>query len=554
MRETKRYTVTAALPYANGPLHIGHFAGAYLPADVYARYLRSCGIDVVFVCGSDEHGAAITMRAQKEGVTPREVVDRYHEMMRGTFERFSVSFDVYHRTSDRLHHETAAEFFKELHAGGHLEERRCEQHYDESARAFLPDRYVVGTCPKCGSDRANGDQCESCGSSLDPTDLLDPRSALTGTPTCLRETSHWFLPLDRWQERIEAYVDSHPEWKPSVLGQCRSWLASGLQARSITRDMDWGVRVPIEGCDGKVLYVWFDAPIGYISATKAWAIAKGDPDAWRPYWQSEDTKLVHFIGKDNIVFHCVIFPAMLMAHGGYVLPESVPANEFLNLDGDKMSTSRNRAVWLHEYAEEFRGELDTDVLRYVLASIMPEAKDSNFSWTDLRSRNNGELCATLGNFFNRVVTLTHKFCNGEVPGGQVDAKTMTEAESLLHAYCASVEGYRFKEALSAAMDVARLGNRFLSASAPWKVAKEDASAARESINTAAQLAALACAMFEPFMPKFAARATAMLGLDEPLTIECFLMFGMSLIRGGTPVGPPEILFTVMEEGNKTTKI
>ena len=407
MKEFKRYTVTAALPYTNGPVHIGHIAGAYLPADIYVRYLRNNGRDVAFICGSDEHGVPITIKAQNEQISPQEVVDKYHVIIAESFKDLGISFDIFSRTTNQTHHETASAFFRTLYDKNVFEERTTEQYFDEQAGKYLADRYITGTCPKCANDRAYGDQCEKCGSTLDPTDLINPVSAITGTKPVLRKTTNWYLPLDKWQEKLENYIEAHPEWKTNVLGQCRSWLKDGLQGRAMTRDMEWGVKVPIIGAEGKVLYVWFDAPIGYISATKELALQNSKFSDWEKYWKDEDTRLVHFIGKDNIVFHCIIFPAMLMAHGGYILADAVPANEFLNLEGDKISTSRNWAIWAHEYVKDFPNK--QDVLRYVLTSIAPETKDSEFTWKDFQARNNNELASILGNFVNRVIVLTHKF-------------------------------------------------------------------------------------------------------------------------------------------------
>ncbi|TVP52417.1 MAG: methionine--tRNA ligase [Mongoliibacter sp.] len=500
----KRYTVTSALPYANGPLHIGHLAGCYIPSDIYVRYLRSMGRDVAYVCGSDEHGVAITIKANKEGISPQEVVDRYHQMMKASFDEFGISFDHYSRTSAKIHHETASEFFKDLYEKGEFLEQTTEQYYDEEAGQFLADRYIEGTCPKCGHEGAYGDQCEKCGSSLSPTELINPISKLSGNTPVLKETKHWFLDLARYTEFLKNWilVEHESDWKNNVLGQCRSWLEAGdgLQARSMTRDLDWGIPVPVEGGEGKVLYVWFDAPIGYISSTKEWAAEKGID--WEPYWKDKDTKLVHFIGKDNIVFHCIIFPAILKTHGEFVLPDNVPANEFLNLEGDKISTSRNWAVWLHEYLEEFPGK--QDVLRYVLTANAPETKDNDFTWKDFQSRNNSELVAIYGNFVNRAVVLTHKFFDGNVPAiGElhgIDKDVLEEIKAFPEKIAASIERYRFREALSFVMDFARTGNKYLADTEPWKTIKTDKERTGTILNIALNIAANLAVVGEPFLP------------------------------------------------------
>ncbi|WP_373495247.1 methionine--tRNA ligase, partial [Aquiflexum sp.] len=499
-----RYTITAALPYANGPLHIGHLAGCYIPSDIYVRYLRSLGKEVAYVCGSDEHGVAITIKAKKEGVTPQEVVDRYHEQMKKSFLEFGISFDHYSRTSAKIHHETASDFFRNLYEKGEFLEQSTEQYYDEEAGQFLADRYIEGTCPKCGNENAYGDQCEKCGSSLSPTDLINPKSKLSGNTPVLKETKHWFLDLARYTEFLKNWilVEHQNDWKNNVLGQCRSWLEAGdgLQARSMTRDMDWGIPVPVEGAEGKVLYVWFDAPIGYISSTKEWAAEKGID--WEPYWKSKDTKLVHFIGKDNIVFHCIIFPAILKTHGEYILPDNVPANEFLNLEGDKISTSRNWAVWLHEYLVEFPDK--QDVLRYVLTANAPETKDNDFTWKDFQSRNNSELVAIFGNFVNRAVVLTHKFFEGKVPAlgeiNDLDRDALENIREFPEKIAASIERYRFREALSIVMDFARTGNKYLAETEPWKTIKEDKERTGTILNIALNIAANLAIVAEPFLP------------------------------------------------------
>lgn len=512
----KRHTVTAALPYANGPVHIGHLAGVYVPADIYVRYLRSKGEDVAFICGSDEHGMAITMRARKEGVNPQEIVDRYHSMIEDSFEKLGISFDIYSRTSKEIHHQTAQEFFKKLYEDNKFEERTSEQYYDEEAKQFLADRYITGTCPKCGHPSAYGDQCENCGSSLNATDLINPKSTLTGNPPVLRETKHWYLPLQNYEKWLTKWiVEGHKsDWKPNVWGQCKSWIDGGLQARAMTRDLDWGIKVPVEGADGKVLYVWFDAPIGYISATREWAEAQGKD--WRKYWQDEDTKLVHFIGKDNIVFHCIIFPAILKAHGDYILPDNVPANEFLNLENDKISTSRNWAVWLHEYLEELPGK--QDVLRYALCANAPESKDNDFTWKDFQARNNNELVAILGNFVNRAVVLTHKYFDSQVPERgetfDIDKEVLDALGQVPEKVGDALARYRFREALAEMMELARMGNKYLADTEPWKLIKTDEDRVKTILNIALQLVANLSIIAEPFIPFSAKKLSAFLNLAE----------------------------------------
>jgi methionyl-tRNA synthetase len=509
---SKRHLVTAALPYANGPVHIGHIAGCYLPADIYVRFLRQMGEDVRFICGSDEHGMAITMRARKEGVEPRAIVDRYHNMMKGSFEEFGISFDIYSRTSSEDHHETAQDFFLKLHEQGVFQEKETDQYYDPEARQFLADRYIMGTCPACGHTEAYGDQCENCGRSLSPTELKDPRSTLSGSAPVLKKTTNWFLPLDEMADGIRSFLDQHKDWKPNVHGQCMSWLdaGDGLQPRSMTRDLDWGIRVPVKGGEDKVLYVWFDAPIGYISASKELM-----PDQWRSYWQDPDSRLVHFIGKDNIVFHCIVFPAMLMAHGSYNLPEAVPANEFLNLEGQKISTSRNWAVWLHEYLEDFPGK--QDVLRYVLCATAPETKDNDFTWKDFQQRNNSELVAILGNFLNRVFVLTDKYYGGQLPDldGSSDSEQAAWAEFTAHAdrMEASIGAYRFREALGEFMGLARIGNKYLAEQEPWKKIKTDPERAAVILALAARMAAFIGQAAEAFLPFTAARIRNAFGME-----------------------------------------
>ena len=490
-KEVKRYTITAALPYTNGPVHIGHLAGVYIPSDIYARFMRSNKKDVVFVCGSDEHGVPITISAKKEGVSPQVIVDKYHKIIGDSFKEFGISFDIYHRTSDPLHHQTASEFFNKLHKDDRFIEQSSAQYYDEDEQEFLADRYITGTCPHCNEAGAYGDQCEKCGASLNATDLINPSSALSGNKPVMKKTKHWFLPLDKYESWLKKWIlEGHKsDWKSNVYGQCKSWLDQGLHPRAVTRDLNWGIPVPVEGAEGKVLYVWFDAPIGYISATKQWAIDQGKE--WSSYWKSEDTKLVHFIGKDNIVFHCIIFPTMLKAHGDYILPENVPANEFLNLEGDKISTSRNWAVWLHEYLEDFPDM--QDVLRYVLCATAPETKDNDFTWKDFQTRNNSELVAIYGNFVNRVVVLTNKYYEGVVPESEEilsqDQKVLSELKQYSVKIAQSIESYRFKEALMEVMNLARLGNKYLAEEEPWKLIKIDPDRTKTVMYIALQVSA-----------------------------------------------------------------
>ncbi len=544
----KRYTVTSALPYANGPLHIGHLAGCYIPSDIYVRYLRSKEREVAYVCGSDEHGVAITIKAKKEGISPQDVVDRYHEMMKNSFQEFGISFDHYSRTSAAIHHETAAGFFKDLYKKGEFLEQITQQYFDQEAGQFLADRYIEGTCPKCGHDGAYGDQCEKCGSSLSPTDLINPKSKLSGSTPVLKETKHWFLDLARYTDFLKNWilVDHASDWKNNVLGQCRSWLEAGdgLQARSMTRDMDWGIPVPVEGAEGKVLYVWFDAPIGYISSTKEWAKEKGID--WEPYWKDKETKLVHFIGKDNIVFHCIIFPAILKTHGGYVLPDNVPANEFLNLEGDKISTSRNWAVWLHEYLEDFPGK--QDVLRYVLTANAPETKDNDFTWKDFQSRNNSELVAIFGNFVNRAVVLTHKFFEGKVPAlgplEQIDKDVLDEMAAFPEKIAGSIERYRFREALSFVMDFARMGNKYLADTEPWKAIKTDPERTGTVLNIALNIVTNLAVVSEPFLPFTAAKIYGMLGLEG---LHWKQAGNADLLKAGATIKEAALLFEKIED-------
>ena len=508
----KRYTVTAALPYANGPVHIGHLAGVYLPADIYVRYLRSVGRDVKFICGSDEHGVPITIRAQKEGVTPQQVVDKYHVLIRDSFKDFNVSFDVYSRTSSPTHAEVSSSFFIKLNNEGKFIEQTTQQYFDEKAQQFLADRYIVGTCPNCGNENAYGDQCERCGTSLSPTELINPRSMLSGAHPVLRDTKHWFLPLDQYESWLREWIiEGHKnDWKTNVYGQCKSWIDQGLHPRAVTRDLDWGVPVPVPGAEGKVLYVWFDAPIGYISATK-----EAFPDEWELYWKDAGSKLVHFIGKDNIVFHCIIFPVMLKAHGEFILPDNVPANEFLNLEGDKISTSRNWAVWLHEYLQDFPGQ--ADVLRYVLCANAPETKDNDFTWKDFQARNNNELVATLGNFVNRAVVLTHKFFEGKVPAvselQDIDRVTLSQAAEFPAKIGELIEHYRFRDALAEVLNLARLGNKYLAETQPWHLIKTDAARTGTVLHVALQIAAALAPILEPFLPESAQKLATMLNME-----------------------------------------
>lgn len=553
MRQPKRYLVTSALPYANGPVHIGHLAGVYVPSDIYVRYLRGRGEEAISICGSDEHGVPITIKAKKEGVTPQDVVDKYHGIIKDAFKRFGISFDIYSRTSSPAHARTASDFFRKLYDQGDFIEQTTEQYYDPEARQFLADRYITGTCPKCQSEGAYGDQCEKCGSTLSPTELIDPKSAITGATPVLRETKHWFLPLDRYEAFLRQWIlEQHAAagegetWKTNVYGQCKSWLDGGLLPRAVSRDLDWGIPVPVEGAEGKVLYVWFDAPIGYISATKELFENRGDAEGWKPYWQDEDTKLVHFIGKDNIVFHCIVFPAMLEAHGGYILPENVPANEFLNLEGDKISTSRNWAIWLHEYLEEFPGK--EDVLRYVLCANAPETKDNDFTWKDFQARNNNELVAVLGNFVNRALVLTQKYYDGAVPAcgamNDYDRATVAELATIKESLERNIEHYHFREALKDAMNFARIGNKYLADTEPWKVVKSDPERVKTILNLALQITASTAIAIEPFMPFTAAKMLRMLAVDK---FDWERLGALDLIGEGHRIGTPELLFEKIED-------
>ncbi|WP_294597890.1 methionine--tRNA ligase [uncultured Rikenella sp.] len=555
MKQPKRYLVTSALPYANGPVHIGHLAGVYVPSDIYVRYLRGRGEDVISICGSDEHGVPITIKAKKEGVTPQDVVDKYHGIIKDAFRRFGISFDIYSRTSSPTHARTASDFFRKLYDQGDFIEQTTEQYYDPEARQFLADRYITGTCPKCQSEGAYGDQCEKCGSTLSPTELINPKSAITGATPVLRETKHWFLPLDRYEAFLRQWIlERHSAagegetWKSNVYGQCKSWLDGGLLPRAVSRDLDWGIPVPVPGAEGKVLYVWFDAPIGYISATKELFADRGDAEGWRPYWQDSETKLVHFIGKDNIVFHCIVFPSMLKAHGDFILPENVPANEFLNLENDKISTSRNWAVWLHEYLDEFPGK--EDVLRYVLCANAPETKDNDFTWRDFQARNNNELVAIFGNFVNRALVLTHKYFGGKVPAAgeltDYDREIIAQLPALKEAIEQNIENYRFREALKEMMNLARLGNKYLADTEPWKVVKTDENRVATILNIALQITASLAIAAEPFLPFTAVKLREMLRLPASElkwdNIGC-----LTLLEPGHELGQAELLFEKIED-------
>ncbi|MFV0247400.1 MAG: methionine--tRNA ligase [Tenacibaculum sp.] len=516
MNKPKRYTITAALPYTNGPIHIGHLAGVYIPSDIYARYLRATGKEVAFICGSDEHGVAIAMRAKKEGISIREIIDKYHNLIKSSFENFGISFDNYSRTSSALHHKTASDFFKKLHKEGKFTEEITEQLYDSKEEQFLADRFVIGTCPKCANEESYGDQCEKCGISHNSTDLINPRSALTGNVPSLKKTKHWFLPLHKYQDFLKEWIlEKHNrDWKPNVLGQVKSWIDDGLRPRAVTRDLNWGIPVPVKNALGKVLYVWFDAPIGYISSTKEWATSKGKK--WEDYWQDKDTQLVHFIGKDNIVFHCIIFPAMLKAHGKFILPQNVPANEFLNLEGSKLSTSKNWAVWLHEYLEEFPNK--QDVLRYTLTANAPENKDSDFTWKDFQAKNNNELANIYGNFINRAISLTNNYYKGEVPKPisflQSDRDALNKIKEFAVSIAQSIEQYRFKEALQQLMNLARLGNKYLADEEPWKIVKKDKQRVKSIMYVALQISTSLAILSEPFMPFTANKLKNILKINQ----------------------------------------
>ncbi len=537
-----RTLVTTALPYANGPVHIGHLAGVYVPADIYTRYLRMKGEDVIMIGGSDEHGVPITLKARKEGVSPQDIVDRYHNIIKKSFEELGISFDIYSRTTSKIHCKTASDFFRTLYDKGEFVEKTSLQYYDEEAGQFLADRYIVGTCPHCGYDHAYGDQCEKCGTSLSANELIDPHSAITGSKPVKKETKHWYLPLDKWEPVLRKWIlEGHKEWKPNVYGQCKSWLDLGLQPRAVSRDLDWGVPVPVEGAEGKVLYVWFDAPIGYISNTKELL-----PDRWEEYWKRDDTRIINFIGKDNIVFHCIVFPAMLMAEGSYQLPENVPANEFLNLEGDKISTSRNWAVWLHEYLEEFPGK--QDVLRYVLTANAPETKDNDFTWRDFQARNNNELVAILGNFVNRSIVLTHKYFDGKVPAqGELtdyDRQTIDEFKNVKETLGNDIEHFHFRDALRDAMNLARIGNKYLADTEPWKLAKTDPARVATILNMALQITANLAIAFEPFLPFSAAKLRKMINMPEA---DWNKLGSIDILAEGSTVEKPELLFEKIED-------
>lgn len=538
----KRTTVTAALPYANGGVHIGHLAGVYVPSDIYVRYLRLKKQDVKFICGSDEHGVPITIRARKEGITPQQVVDRYHEMIKKSFEEFGISFDIYSRTTSETHHKVAADFFRKLYDDGKLIEKASKQYYDEEAKQFLADRYITGECPHCHNPKAYGDQCEKCGSDLDPTELINPKSAISGSQPVLRETKNWYLPLNEYQSWLKEWIlEGHKEWRPNVYGQCKSWLDLDLQPRAMTRDLDWGIPVPVEGAGGKVLYVWFDAPIGYISNTKELL-----PDTWEQWWKDPDTRLIHFIGKDNIVFHCIVFPVMLKAHGGYILPENVPANEFLNLENDKISTSRNWAVWLNEYLEELPGK--QDVLRYVLTANAPETKDNNFTWKDFQERNNSELVGVYGNFVNRALQLTKKYWDGVVPAcgelQDIDRRTLDEFKDVKKNVEDYLDAFKFREALKEAMNLARIGNKYIADCEPWKVAKTDMKRVETILNISLQLVANLAIAFEPFLPFSSARLRRMINID---TFDWNRLGSTDLLQPGHQLSEPQLLFEKIED-------
>lgn len=552
-KQFNRTTVTAALIYANGPIHIGHLAGCYLPADIYVRYLRSMGQDVKFISGTDEHGVPITIKAKKEGVTPQEVVDKYYKIIKDSFQDFGISFDIYSRTSNKAHHEMSQEIFKNLYDKNQFVEEVTEQYFDEKANTFLADRYIIGTCPKCGNDNAYGDQCEKCGSTLSPTELIDPRSALSGEKPVMRPTKNWYLPLDKMQPQLEEYIGSHPEWKTNVLGQVKSWLNDGLRPRAMTRDLDWGVKVPLPDTDGKVLYVWFDAPIGYISMTKELFENTDNPNGWEAYWKADDTKLVNFIGKDNIVFHCLIFPAMCQADGRFILADNVPANEFMNLEGDKISTSRNWAVWLHEYLQEFEGK--QDVLRYALAASAPETKDADFTWGDFQTRNNSELVNIFGNFVNRAVVLTQKNFDSKVPApGELtdfDRQTLETLATMPAKIGEAIEHYRFREALTFVMDMARLGNKYLADTEPWKVIKTDVERTGTILNIGLQIAASLAIVCEPFLPFTAAKLSKGLNLSDLSWKDA----GASdLLATGSPIEALGLLFEKIEDATVQAQI
>lgn len=550
----KRHTITAALPYANGPLHLGHIAGVYVPADIYARYLRLKQEDVAFICGSDEHGAAITLRAKKEGILPKDIVDQYHAINKKAFSELGISFDIYYRTTEQLHYKTAQDFFLKLHDSGALEERESEQYFDEEHQQFLADRYIKGTCPNCGYEHAEGDSCERCGTNLSPLELIDPVSTLSGKKPVLKKTAHWYLPMNRHEDWLRSWikdgmldgvqVHDSKVWRNQVVGQCMSWIDGGLQPRAMTRDLDWGVPVPLKDAEGKVLYVWLDAPIGYISATKAWAAEQGKD--WQDYWQNPDTELIHFLAKDNIVFHCIIFPILLREHGGYILPKNVPANEFLNLEGNKFSTSRNWAVWLHEYLEDFPGK--QDVLRYVLCSIAPESKDSEFTWRDFQARNNNELADIYGNFMHRVLVLSQKYYQGIVPARgeltDLDQQVLEQIPAIVKRLDAALKAFKFREALTEAMNIAREGNRYFAATEPWKIFKTDPDRVATIMNIAIQIAANLSIAFEPFMPFSSQKIREMMNLPDPVWSN---LGNMNVVATDHQLGKSEVLFSKFDD-------
>tara|TARA_R110002126_G_C10490551_1_gene503855 strand:+ start:33181 stop:35250 length:2070 start_codon:yes stop_codon:yes gene_type:complete len=560
MSTPKRYTITAALPYTNGPIHIGHLAGVYVPADIYARYLRGIGKDVAYISGSDEHGVAIPMRAKKEGVSPQNIIDKYHTIIKQSFADFGISFDNYSRTSAKIHHETASEFFTKLYNDGEFVEEVSAQLYDAEANQFLADRFVVGTCPKCGFEESYGDQCENCGTSHNATDLINPKSAITGNVPTVKETKHWFLPLDKHEDFLRKWIlEGHKkDWKPNVYGQVKSWVEDGLRPRAVTRDLDWGIPVPLEGAEGKVLYVWFDAPIGYISSTKEWAAREGKN--WEDYWKKDDTKMVHFIGKDNIVFHCIIFPSMLKAHGDYILPENVPANEFLNLEGNKLSTSKNWAVWLHEYLEEFPNQ--QDVLRYTLTANAPETKDNDFTWKDFQAKNNNELVAIFGNFINRVVVLTNKYYSGIVPTPndftEIDEDVLAAVKEFPNVIGKSIERYRFREASQELMNLARLGNKYLADEEPWKVIKVDEERVKTIMFVALQISAALAVVSEPFLPFTSDKLKAILNLSSRAQSRDLTWKDVTekdvLIPENHQINKAELLFSKIEDKTITAQI
>ena len=544
----KRTTVTSALPYANGPVHIGHLAGVYVPADIYVRYLRLKGEEVIFIGGSDEHGVPITIKARKEGVSPQDIVDRYHAIIKKSFEDFGITFDIYSRTTSKTHHQLASDFFKKLYEEGKFIEQTTEQYYDTEAQQFLADRYITGTCPHCGNENAYGDQCEACGTSLSATDLINPKSAISGSVPEMRETKHWFLPLDQYEPWLREWIlENHKEWRPNVYGQCKSWLDMGLQPRAVSRDLDWGIPVPVEGAEGKVLYVWFDAPIGYISNTKELCDAQPEKfGSWETWWKDPETRLIHFIGKDNIVFHCIVFPSMLKAEGSYILPENVPSNEFLNLESDKISTSRNWAVWLHEYLEDFPGK--QDVLRYVLTANAPETKDNDFTWKDFQARNNNELVAIYGNFVNRALVLTQKYFEGKVPAlgelNDYDKQTLTDFTNVKTQVEALLDTFHFRDAQKEAMNLARIGNKYLAETEPWKLAKTDMNRVATILNISLQIAANLSIAFEPFLPFSSEKLRRMLSMETFYWNE---LGKTDLLAEGLQLGTPELLFEKIED-------